>query len=103
MKKFDTPIKYLHEKLDVKKPLRPIPSIMLGFGDSSNQNNVTPSDPLYYNTVFKKARKDLKKKNAFLSGTRFIVKIIAITKNFYWYEDSECTHTDWKRRRRFPL
>ena len=47
--------------------------------------------------------KDLKKKNAFLSGTRFIVKIIAITKNFYWYEDSECTHTDWKRRRRFPL
>ena len=63
LKKFDNPIKYLQEKLDVKKPLKPIPSIMLGFGDSSNQNNVTPSDPLYYNAVFKKARKDLKKKN----------------------------------------
>ncbi len=58
LKKFDDPIKYFQKnKLDTKKPLKPIPSIMLGFGDSSNQNNVTPSDPLYYSKVFKMAEK----------------------------------------------
>ena len=63
LKKLD-PIKYFQKNnLDVKKPMKPIPSIMLGFGASSNQNNVTPSDPLYYDAVFKKARKDSKKKS----------------------------------------
>ena len=63
LKKIDEPIDYLKKYADVKKPMEPIPPIMLGIETSSNQNNVTPSDPLYYNAVFKKARKDLKKKN----------------------------------------
>ena len=63
LKKIDDPIDYLKKYTDVKKPMEPIPPIMLGIETSSNQNNVTPSDPLYYDAVFKKARKDSKKKS----------------------------------------
>ena len=57
LKKFDDPIDYLKKYTDVEKPMEPIPPIMLGIETSSNQNNVTPSDPLYYSKVFKMAEK----------------------------------------------
>ena len=62
LKKIDDPIDYLKKYTDVEKPMEPIPPIMLGIETSSNQNNVTPIGPLYYDAVFKKARKDSKKK-----------------------------------------